>query len=115
MSRIDAYLEILSPEWHQAFAGRSDKEELPAFCAAGYTDPHLCRRIGRARLGRFFHHHSHGHFGDPEAVRLLAAANETLALGDELDFGELADDIAVEARLALSLQPRSSSSSSASR
>jgi len=35
---------------------------------------------------------------------LLAAANETLALwGDELDFGELADDIAVEARLALAV------------
>ena len=32
----------------------------------------------------------------------MAAANETLAIwGDELDFGELADDIAVEARLAL--------------
>ncbi len=37
-------------------------------------------------------------------LRLLGAANETLAIwGDELDFGELADDIAVEARLALAL------------
>ena len=34
----------------------------------------------------------------------VGAADETLALwGDELDYGELADDIAVEARLALSL------------
>ena len=50
------------------------------------------------------HHHSHGHFGDQEAIRLLTAANETLAIwGDELDFGELADDIAIEARLALAL------------
>ena len=34
----------------------------------------------------------------------MAAAHETLAIwDDELDFGELADDIAVEARLALTL------------
>jgi len=102
--RIDALLEILSPEWHQAISGGLTKRSFLRFCAAGYTDPHLCRRIGRARLGRFLHHHSHGHFGDQEAVRLLGAANETLAIwADELDFGELADDIAVEARLALSL------------
>jgi transposase len=102
--RIDAYLEILGPEWHRALEGDLTKKSSLRFCAAGYTDPHLCRRIGRARLGRFLHHHSHGHFGDREAVRLLAAANETLALwGDEIDYGELADDIALEARLALSL------------
>jgi transposase len=102
--RIDALLEILSPEWHGAMSGGLTKRSFLRFCAAGYTDPHLCRRIGRARLGRFLHHHSHGHFGDQEAVRLLGAANETLAIwGDELDFGELADDIAVEARLALAL------------
>ena len=86
------------------------------FCAAGYSDPHLCRRIGRARLGRFLHRHSHGHFGDPEAVRALGAADEMLALwGDELDYGELADDIAVEARLAFRSPSRSTSSNSASR
>ena len=84
--------------------GGLTKRSFLRFCAAGYTDPHLCRRIGRARLGRFLHHHSHGHFGDQEAIRLLTAANETLAIwGDELDFGELADDIAIEARLALAL------------
>jgi transposase len=102
--RIDALLEILSPEWHRSIGGRLTKRSFLKFCAAGYTDPHLCRRIGRARLGRFLHHHSHGHFGDHEAVDLLGAASETLAIwGDELDFGELADDIAVEARLALAL------------
>ena len=43
------------------------------------------------------------------------AANETLSIwGDELDYGELADDIAVEARLALASPQRSTSSSSAS-
>ena len=102
--RIDALLEILSPEWHRSIGGRLTKRSFLKFCAAGYTDPHLCRRIGRARLGRFLHHHSHGHFGDQEAVELLGAANETLAIwGDQLDFGELADDIAIEARVALAL------------
>jgi transposase len=100
--RIDALLEIMGPQWHLALD--VTKRSSLRFCAAGYTDPHLCKRLGRARLGRFFHHHSHGHFGDPDAVRALAAADETLTLWDEeLDYGELADDIAVEARLALAL------------
>ena len=104
VGRIDAYLEILGPEWHRALEGDLAKKSSLRFCAAGYTDPYLGRRIGRARLARFLHHHSHGHFGDQEAVRLLDAANETLSLwGDEIDYGELADDLAVEARLALAL------------
>ena len=48
--RIDVLLEILSPEWHQAVSGGLTKRSFLRFCAAGYTDPHLCRRIGRARL-----------------------------------------------------------------
>jgi len=102
LGRIDALLEIMGPQWHQVLD--LTKRSSLRFCAAGYSDPHLCRRIGRARLGRFLHRYSHGRFGDPDAVRVLAAAAETLALwGEELDYGELADDIAVEARLALSL------------
>jgi len=48
--------------------------------------------------------HSRGAWG-PELVEgLLAAAEESIALWDgELDFSELADDVAVEARLALQL------------
>ena len=102
LGRIDALLEIMGPQWHQVLD--LTKRSSLRFCAVGYTDPHLARRIGRARLGRFFHRYSHGRFGDPDAVRALAAADETLALWrNELDYGELADDIAVEARLALSL------------
>jgi transposase len=102
LGRIDALLEIMGPQWHEVL-DLTQRSSL-RFCAAGYTDPHLCRRMGRARLGRFFHRYSHGHFGDPDAMRALRATEETLALwGDELDYGELADDIAVEARLALSL------------
>lgn len=104
IGRIDALLEILGPDWHKALEGDLAKMSALRFCAAGYTDPHLCRRIGRARLARFFHRHSHGRFSDERATAVLSAATETLAVwGDELDYGELADDIAVEARLALAL------------
>lgn len=104
IGRIDALLEVLGPDWHRAFDRDLANLTPLRFCAAGYTDPHLCRRIGRARLARFLHRHSHGHWGERQADALLGAATETLAVwGDELDYGELADDIAVEARLALAL------------
>jgi transposase len=104
IARLDALLEIIGPDWHEAFEAKLARASSLQFLAAGYTDPHLCRRIGRARLARFFHRHSHGRFSGDRAAAVLAAANNTLALwGDELDYGELADDIAVEARLALSL------------
>jgi hypothetical protein len=75
------------------------------FLAAGYADPHVLRRVGRARLTKFFWRHSRGAWGGAHAERLLSIANETLALwgNDGIDYGELADDIAVEARLALQL------------
>ena len=43
--------------------------------------------------------------GEPHADALLAAANQTLQLwsGGELDYPDLAEDIAIEARLALQL------------
>jgi hypothetical protein len=72
--------------------------------AAGYADPHAARRLGHARLARFIWRHSHGHWGEELAERLLAAAAETLALwNDDMDYTELAADIAAEARLALAL------------
>jgi integrase len=50
------------------------------------------------------HRHSHGRWDIEHAQAVLDAANETIALwGDEIDYGELADDLAIEARLALSL------------
>lgn len=104
IGRIDALLEILGPDWHEALDGNLARTSALQFCAAGYTDPYLCRRIGQARLARFFHRHSHGRFSGDRATAVLAAAKSTLALwGDELDYGELADDVAVEARLALTL------------
>src|SRR6185312_13233469 len=48
------------------------------------------------------HRHSRGAWGEAQADRLLAAAEETLALwAEELDYPDLADDIALEARPAL--------------
>jgi transposase len=103
-ARLDSYLELLGPAWHAAFGGDLANISTLRFLAAGYADPHLARRLGKARLGRFIWRYSHGHFGEDLAARLLAAAAETLTLWDsEIDYTELATDIAAEARLALAL------------
>jgi Transposase IS116/IS110/IS902 family len=75
------------------------------FLAAGYADPHVVKRLGRARLARFCYRHSRGAWGEPLADAVLAAAAETLQLWEDgaLDYPDLAEDIAVEARLALQL------------
>lgn len=104
VARIDSLLEILGPQWYSAFDGELDQLTPLRFLAAGYGDPHLVRRLGRARVARFMHRHSHGRWSDAHAAAALEAANLAIALwGDGLDYGELADDLAVEARLALSL------------
>jgi len=104
LARLDSYLELLGPGWHAAFGGDLATNTALRFMAAGYADPHTARRLGRARLTRFIWRYSHGHWGEELAARLLAAAAETLALWDgELDYTELAADIAAEARLALAL------------
>ena len=65
----------------------------------------VVKRLGRNRLTRFRYRHSRGAWGEPHADALLAAATETLELwsGGELDYPDLAEDIAIEARLALQL------------
>ena len=104
LARLDALLEILGPGWHAAFRGDLANKTPLRFLAAGYADPDTVRRLGRARLGRFFARHSRGMWGDAQADALLAAAAETHALwAGELDYPDLAEDIAVEARLALVL------------
>lgn len=105
LARLDALLEILGPAWHTAIGADLANRTVLKFLAAGYADPHVVRRIGRARLARFCHRHSRGAWGEPHAEALLAAARETLDLwdGGELDYPDLAEDIAIEARLALQL------------
>lgn len=105
LARLDALLEILGPEWHQAFKADLGNNTSLRFLAAGYADPHTVRRLGRARLVRFLHRHSRGAFGEALAEEILAASRASLKLwGEEdLSFPDLAEDIAVEARIALAL------------
>jgi transposase len=104
LARLDALLELLGPGWLAALHGDLANKTPLRLLAAGYADPHQVHRLGRARLSRFLYRHSRGAWGDQQADALLDAAEQTLALWDgELDYGELADDIAVEARLALHL------------
>ncbi len=104
IARLDAYLELLSPAWHACFGADLVNNTPLRLLASGYGDPHALRRIGRARLTKLCWRYSHGAFGEELATKLLAAADETLSLWqEELDYGDLADDIAVEARLALGI------------
>lgn len=101
-ARLDALLEILSPAWVGALGSNMSKTALRFL--ADYADPHQVIRLGRARLTRFLYRHSRGAWGQAKAEELLAVAAETLQLwGDELDYPDLAEDIAIEARLALVL------------
>ncbi len=103
LHRLDALLEILGPAWIEVLHSAMDKTALRFL--ASYADPHDVLRLGRARLGRFCYRHSRGAWGEAQADGLLAAARATLALwGDGgLDYPSLAEDIALEARLALQL------------
>lgn len=104
LARLDAYLELLGPAWHAALGGDLALNTPLRFLAAGYAHPYTLRRLGRARLTRFIWRYSHGAWSEDHATRLLDAATHTLALWeDDIDYTELADDIAVEARLALQL------------
>jgi transposase len=102
LARLDALLEILGPDWHAALGAELANKTPLQFLAAGYADPHTVRRLGRARLVRFLYRHSRGAWGAAEAEAILAAAHATAILwADELSFPDLAEDIAIEARLAL--------------
>ena len=103
MQRLDVLLELLGPAWVAAIG--SDMSKTAFRFLAVYADPHQVKRLGRARLARWFARYSRGAWGDERAGEVVAAAEATLALwGDEgLDFVALADDIAAEARIALGL------------
>lgn len=104
LARLDALLEILGPGWVRALGSDLANKTPLRFLAAGYACPHTVKRLGRARLARFLYRHSRGAWGEEKADELLQVADDTLALWEgELDFGDLADDIAIEARLALAL------------
>lgn len=101
MHRLDAMLEILGPGWTDALGTRMTGTTFRFLTL--YANPHQVKRLGRARLARWFQHHSRRAWGPERAQAVIDAANETLALwGDDgLDWEALAADIAAEASIAL--------------
>ena len=105
MARLDALLEILGPAWIAALG--SDMTLTALRFLARYANPVQVKRLGKARLAAFFRRSSRQAWGDERAAAVIEAAETTLRLwgpdGGGLDFDALAADIAVEARLALTL------------
>jgi transposase len=103
LQRLDALLELLGPFWTDVLGTALTKTALVVL--ERYADPHALKRLGKTRLTRLLYRHSRGAWGQDKAQALLDAADQTLALWGEdgLDFVELADDIAVEVRLAQQL------------
>ena len=103
VQRLDALLELLGPWWSAALGTDPGKAALTVL--ERYADPYALQRLGRARLTRLLIRASRGAWREEKADELLAAATETLRLWppETIDFAELAEDIAAEARLVGSL------------
>jgi transposase len=101
--RLDALLELLGPCWSACLSTDPGKAALTVL--ERYADPHAVQRLGRARLTRLLIRASRGAWREEKADELLAAAAETLRLwpAGAIDFAELAEDIAAEARLVRQL------------
>lgn len=103
MARLDALLEIMSPAWVTALG--SDMSLTALRFLARYGHPAKVKKLGKARLAEFFRRSSRGAWHHERAAAVIDAADATLRLWgvDGMDFDALADDIAVEARLALAV------------
>jgi transposase len=103
MQRLDALLELLGPDWVAALG--SDMTQTTFKFLLAWANPHQVKRLGRARLARWFQRQTRKAWGDRRADAVLAAAEATLALWGPagLDYEALAADIATEASLALAL------------
>jgi transposase len=103
MHRLDALLEILGPDWVAALG--SDMTQTAFRFLVQWAHPHRVKRLGRARLARWFQTQTRKSWGPRRADEVVSAAEATLALwGDEgLDWDELAADISAEASIALEL------------
>lgn len=103
VQRLDALLELLGPWWSASLGTDPGKAALTVL--ERYADPHALQRLGRARLTRLLIRASRGAWREEKADELLAAAAETLRLWPvgAIDFAELSEDIATEARLVRQL------------
>ena len=103
MARLDALLEIMGPAWVTALG--SDMSLTALRFLARYGHPAKVKKLGKARLAEFFRRSSRGAWHHERAAAVIDAAEATLRLWghDGMDFDALADDIAVEARLALAV------------
>lgn len=101
MHRLDSLLEILGPGWTDALGTRMTQTTFKFL--ATYANPHQVKRLGQARLARWFQHHTRKAWGPERAAAVIAAAQATISLwgNDGLDFEALAADIAAEATIAL--------------
>jgi transposase len=102
--RLDALIELLGPAWADAL-GTGDYTKTALAVLERYADPRALKKLGRKRLSVLLIRTSRGALREAKADELLAAADETLVLWSAggLDFAELADDIAIEARHIASL------------
>jgi len=103
--RIDALLELLGPGWTDALGGGDYAKTALTVLERTGADPRAVRRVGRKRLTALLIRTSRGAWREDRAEAILAAAEATLALwaSGGLDYAELGEDIAGEARLALHL------------
>lgn len=97
--RLDALLELLGPGWLEVFGTVSYGKTAVAVLER-YGSPVALKKLGRARLAKLVIRASRGAWREAKADEILDAADETLALWATggLDFDELAEDIAIEAR-----------------
>ncbi len=103
MARLDALLEIMGPAWVAALG--SDMSLTALRFLARYGHPAKVKKLGKARLAEFFRRSSRGAWHHERAAAVIEAAAATLRLWgpDGMDFDALAADIAIEARLALTV------------
>lgn len=105
MLRIEALVELLGPALSEAL-GSGDLTKTALVVLERYGDPRALRRLGRSRLAALLIRTSRGQWRQDKADELLAAAAETIELWSAggLDFAQLAEDIAAEARLIRHLE-----------
>lgn len=100
LNRLTALIELLGPGYLDLLGSNLNSKTALAVLER-YADPTRLRRAPAERLVRFVRAASRGRHKDAFVAQLRTAAGEAVALyrGGELDFDELAADIAGEVRL----------------